>query len=137
MTMPMGGAGSGAVAGTDRAGSEVAGVQADARHVAGVGVGAVQQRDAREDGVACRDRDGNSVARPEPGLGRGGLVRAAASLSVPGLQFMRQVAEFVGAGGDVLAAVLHGGFGEGEPDPTPTLRAQRVTPTGRQTGLRH
>lgn len=84
--------------GADGAGSEVAGVQTDGRHVACVGAGAVQQRDARKNGVACRDRDGNSVAMPEPVLGQDGLVRAATSLSVLGLQFMRQVAEFVGAG---------------------------------------
>lgn len=106
---------SGAVAGADGAGIEVPGVRADVRHVAGVGAGAVQQRDVQEDGVACRDRDGNSVAMPEPGLGQSGLARRAASPSVLGLQFMRQVAEFVGAGGDVQAAVLHAGVGEGEP----------------------
>lgn len=58
---------------------------------------------------------GSSAAVPEPGLGQNGLVRAAASLSVLGLQFIRQVAEFVGAGGDVQAAVLHAGVGKGEP----------------------
>jgi hypothetical protein len=71
---------------------------------AGVEAGVVQQRDVQEVGVACRDRDGSSVALPEPDLGQDDLGRAAASLSVVGLQPFSTVASVRAIQADTDAA---------------------------------